>query len=615
MRVARSPLLISIVLTLLHGLAYVFVVPPWEHYDEPGHMEYVWLLAHRQALPAPGETDAEARVTIAGSMARNGFYSRRNSQSPELSSGAAPEIGISQLDDWPTYYALAAAGVWLVRDHSIEMQLYAARMVSLALLLVTVLCAWGTATALTADGHPLRWMLPLSVALLPALVDLMTAANNDAGAIAAYSLFIWGSVRWLNCRHPGVPRFFDAMLLGLGIGLSAVMKPTSVTAVPIGLLVLVAGAFHGYARGVVIAIMALMIGLAAASMLRAGDAAGWYRTDGSASIAPTRWEIVECDPRFTDGPAGPSAIRIGPTQPGAGFQSSLFQSMPPASSAAIRGKTVEVGAWIWSGAKAISVTLPQISVNYRPQAAPEVLVGSQPRYYRYSVAMPPNTHYTRLMLRGAPDATVFYSGISVRGDDDEERVRYGSGEAQTVSLRPWAIDLLLRVSPSWYSWPLTLSSWLDLQGTGWYYLLVAVNMFESFWARFSWGQIGIWPAAYWVLAAFTALGLGGAVLRLVQSGRRAQLASVIFLGTCVVATILPATARGIIWSLEERYPWLPGARYAYPAVIAMLAFLSTGWLALFRQHRTLIVVVLVAALIGLCAASLITVAGYFRSPI
>ncbi len=600
-------------LALLHGLAYVFTVPPWEHYDEPGHMEYVWLLAHRRGLPAHGEVDQEARSTIAQSMAQRGFYGRRNATPPDLSVDAAPDIGMSQLDDWPTYYALAAGAVWLVRDSSIETQLYAARLVSLALLLVTVLCAWGTAVALTAEGHIFRWTLPLSVALLPALVDLMSAASNDAGAIAAYSLFIWGGARWLNGRQPGYPRLSDAMLLGLGIGISAVMKPTAVTAVPIGLFLLVAGAFRGYARGVVIAIMGFAIGIIAAAMLRPGDAAGWYRTESSAKLAPTRCVVIECDARFSGGSTDPTAIRIGPTQPGTGFQSSLFQSLPPASSAAIRGKTVEVGAWIWSGADAISVTLPQISANYRPQEAPEVLVGSQPRYYRYSVALPPNTHYTRLMLRGTPDATVFYSGISMRAEDDEERIRNGSGEAQTVSLRPWAIDLLLRVSPSWYSWPLTLSSWLDLQGTGWYYLLVAVNMFESFWARFSWGQIGIWPAMYWMLAAFSAVGLVGAAWRFARAGRRMKLASALFLGACIMAAILPATARGIIWSLEERFPWLPGARYAYPAVIAILAILNAGWLAIFRENKTLAITVLLAVFLGLCLVSLTTVTGYFRT--
>jgi len=35
-------------------------------------------------------------------------------------------------------------------------------------------------------------MVPLSLALLPSFVDLMTAVNNDAGAVLAASLLIYG---------------------------------------------------------------------------------------------------------------------------------------------------------------------------------------------------------------------------------------------------------------------------------------------------------------------------------------------------------------------------------------------------------------------------------------
>jgi hypothetical protein len=30
----------------LNGLLYLFLVPPWEHNDEPGNFEYAWLLAN-----------------------------------------------------------------------------------------------------------------------------------------------------------------------------------------------------------------------------------------------------------------------------------------------------------------------------------------------------------------------------------------------------------------------------------------------------------------------------------------------------------------------------------------------------------------------------------------
>ena len=34
-------------LALCHGLLYMLILPPWQHYDEPPHFEYAWLIADR----------------------------------------------------------------------------------------------------------------------------------------------------------------------------------------------------------------------------------------------------------------------------------------------------------------------------------------------------------------------------------------------------------------------------------------------------------------------------------------------------------------------------------------------------------------------------------------
>ncbi|HEY80691.1 MAG TPA: hypothetical protein G4O05_06380, partial [Caldilineae bacterium] len=46
-----------LLLALLNGLLYLFLVPPWQHYDEPGHFEYAWLIADRGRLPQAGDYD------------------------------------------------------------------------------------------------------------------------------------------------------------------------------------------------------------------------------------------------------------------------------------------------------------------------------------------------------------------------------------------------------------------------------------------------------------------------------------------------------------------------------------------------------------------------------
>ena len=76
---------------------------------------------------------------------------------------------------------------------------YGKTRVQLAIaVLGSILAGWGIACELFPAGHFLRWLLPLSVALIPALADIMTAVNNDAAAIEVGTFFIWGSLPLLR---------------------------------------------------------------------------------------------------------------------------------------------------------------------------------------------------------------------------------------------------------------------------------------------------------------------------------------------------------------------------------------------------------------------------------
>ena len=63
-----------LLLGLVHGLVYIFLVPPWQHYDEPNHFEYVWLIQERGELPQSGDYDQSMRRDVAESMIEHGFF-------------------------------------------------------------------------------------------------------------------------------------------------------------------------------------------------------------------------------------------------------------------------------------------------------------------------------------------------------------------------------------------------------------------------------------------------------------------------------------------------------------------------------------------------------------
>ena len=48
-------LALMLLLASIIGIVFLFVVPPWQHYDEPTQFEYTWLIANRPGLPEVGE--------------------------------------------------------------------------------------------------------------------------------------------------------------------------------------------------------------------------------------------------------------------------------------------------------------------------------------------------------------------------------------------------------------------------------------------------------------------------------------------------------------------------------------------------------------------------------
>ena len=74
MRRYPRELLIALTIACIHGLLYVFIVPAWQHYDEPAHLEYAWLIANKTPRPTEADVDRGMRLMFARSMAGTGFY-------------------------------------------------------------------------------------------------------------------------------------------------------------------------------------------------------------------------------------------------------------------------------------------------------------------------------------------------------------------------------------------------------------------------------------------------------------------------------------------------------------------------------------------------------------
>ena len=367
----RSPWPI-LLLALLSGLIFVFLVPPWQHYDEPNHFEVVWLAAYKPGWPQEGDFDRAMRVATLESMIEHDFFRGMdavpslNAEKPSI--GAVPQIG-----DAPLYYWLAAWPLKLFSPLEVTTQLYAARIVSLLLFVSTVYLAWATIRLLVSEDSPLRWMVPAFFVALPAFVDIMTAVNNDVAAIATLTLFIYAAT-YLMIRGWHWQHF---LLLFLASVLCILAKRTVFFVIVLIPIVLLFTFFQRKKQRW--AWLLLTVGgiLALAASFRYGDAAAWYRRTPQAPV--TRALTAEA-------PLDTAALRLHIENNEPSYQ--LMQFLPTETVPEIAGQTVTLGAWMWSTAP-VKIQAPRIIFIGKAtppisQGEPQISLDTTPRFFTWT---------------------------------------------------------------------------------------------------------------------------------------------------------------------------------------------------------------------------------------
>jgi hypothetical protein len=631
---ARGPLPWILLIALAHGLVYVFLVPPWQHYDEPTHFEYAWLIAHRGRLPLEGEYDQSMRRQVALSMLAHDFF-RELDFRPDLSPETGPIwIGISQLDEAPLYYLYLSIPLRIVSRLGIDAQLYTARLASLALMLAVVSIVYAALAELLPEGHRLCWMTPLTLALIPGFADLMTSVNNDVGAAAAFSLFLWIGLRIIG-RGVTLARV-AALMIAAGLCLST--KNTVYLALPMALVALVFGILQGSRRPLAWLLLGLAGGLLPLVLFSWDDAAFWYRhTD---QVVPTQGKGREArlGERFLQ-------IEVSPHDP----DPRLVQVISREAGASMAGQQVTLGAWIWA-TRPLQTQGPglQHGGQFHGQA---IQLGQEPRFFALAVKLSPQDRPLRLIL--APkvrdmngSVRIFYDGLVLAagsfpmdrppvfhdaqatggfwgGRRFSNAVRNGSAERRWLRFRPWAQQVLERViGDSFYGPPqVVLASLMDWRAAWWYYSATLTNLFQTFWGKFSWGNVRLLGSVtYDLLAVASALAALGALLVILGHVRRPNAfpwACLAFMALAALALWGQALLRGA-GSFDSNWVFVPSARYAYPAVLPTVTALTAGWHAsllgaarLGDRPLGVAMGIYFLALLGLTALGMVTVARYF----
>ncbi len=579
--------LIILGIALIHGLVYVFLIPPWQHYDEPTHFEYAWLVANKPGWPQPGDYDWEMRHQVATSMIEAGFFADLGVLPQIDNPDRPPWIGAhAQLDGPPLYYLFASLPLRALPEAGIEAQLTAARLVSLGFYLITILAAFGVTAELTDPESPLRWLVPLVLALLPGFTDVMTAVNNDAGAAVVFSLFLWGALRLLR------QGFSWGLFLGTGLAalLGLWIKKSSVAlAIPLFLLLLGLVLVPARLRRWVwvgLAGAVLLGGLAAGTLQ---DPAYWARA--SAQDSPTR-------SRQALAPLGEYALQLDPaaetTPP---WIPHISQPLEEETISQLTGQTVTLGAWMWASRPTTALTP---SLHDGTQVANrEVALGPEPVFYAFSTTVAQDTYRAWVTLsphkNPSPETIIYYDGLVLASGErpvdsvpifDDARGLSGTwdGKHTWPSLRPWADEMGARLLPDNSRPSMLFYALLDTESTGWYFQAAGGRLLRTFWAKFGWGHVPLVGShPYRVLAAFTALGLFGNVFYLFLQRKDVPKGdTLIWLVLLLWGIWGAALLRGAIYIHAERI-FLPVARYTLPAIIPTVILLVAGWLGILRS--------------------------------
>lgn len=185
-----------LLLTMVMGIIWQNVTPPWAAPDEPGHFRYIRLYAELGRQPHPQDMSAAGWERVLASMAQVGWQQKIHPQTPKIQLpplardpvlvASGQQIGQKP----PAYYALAA--FWLRlhphwRTLSPSDQVHWLRRFSLCLHVLTVLAALFLAARLWPRRPVRMWELGMLAGMLPMVAFIGNSVNNDALTLA------WGA--------------------------------------------------------------------------------------------------------------------------------------------------------------------------------------------------------------------------------------------------------------------------------------------------------------------------------------------------------------------------------------------------------------------------------------
>jgi hypothetical protein len=225
-RESRAWLLLLLGLTLIHGLIYAVVIPPWQGPDETGHFEYVWLLDRLARVPTQNDLYAPLEQEMLASLYEwhYGDFIQR----------PLPEQMPARIDGLPksvfAYYTrpvvierFSLAYLWQVlyllpfRSQDLLVQLYAGRLSSVVLNVGIVWLSYLTLCQLFPTRLDLAALTTSVVVFLPqhTFINSMVGDGPLAELMSCLVLYCWVSIFQQGLSIWRVAAIVSGTLVGL----------------------------------------------------------------------------------------------------------------------------------------------------------------------------------------------------------------------------------------------------------------------------------------------------------------------------------------------------------------------------------------------------------------
>lgn len=224
--------LLFLALSLVRGILYASVIPPWQAPDEIAHFEYISLLYQKRHLLQPDDASPLLQQEIISSLYEHRFWSHIPYPEPETMPLSLAEIpfvgGSSVLGRFSLAYPLGALFFGSVFYQDIITQLYAMRLLSVGLGMLVVATAFLTVRELFPNDKFLLLTVPAWISFSPQHTYITSSVSDGNLAELLISILTYIMVVALR-RGLSLPRMVIALLL---VTLGLWTKATAAFALP-----------------------------------------------------------------------------------------------------------------------------------------------------------------------------------------------------------------------------------------------------------------------------------------------------------------------------------------------------------------------------------------------